>query len=71
MPTDKFIKIPEKEYWRLISKAVGRALYDAIEAHEKQHLTHIEIDWLRDYADDCVISYEQVAETGIEKDNKQ
>lgn len=53
-------KKQEKIIWNLVKKGVGRALYDAIDAHEKQGLAFIPVEWLRDYADDCVMQYEML-----------
>lgn len=46
-------------------------MYDAIDAHEKQGIDMIPIEWLRDYADDAVMQYEQLAVTGVKVNNKE
>jgi len=43
--------------WKATKKALIRALYDMIDAHEKHGQTCIDINWLRDYVDDIAIHY--------------
>jgi hypothetical protein len=43
--------------WKAQKRAVIRALYDCIDAHEVRGESWINVNWLRDYVDDIAVHY--------------
>lgn len=43
--------------WKATKRAVIRALYDMIDAHEAQGESWINVNWMRDIIDDIAVHY--------------
>ena len=52
--------------WLMTKRALIRALYDMIDAHEVRGEKYINIEWFRDYVDDIAVHYPETEPQDIQ-----